>query len=189
MKKQYSFYLVFVFIYLVLTGCGKRCEDFNNDILNWMPYKNGDAIVLQKNESLDTMYFDNSEVIHTDKLGAWSKCVCEDSYYVRMSSDSLSIDVIFYHSVDVSNSNFTVNNEGLNFVKQESSYHYNNKLYSNVLIYENPNQSDNNRFERILISKFIGIIGIIGTSEEWMIVDDSNRSINISDVKQNIIDC
>jgi hypothetical protein len=189
MIKNHSFYFVILFVSLVLTGCGKRCEEFNNDILNWMPYKAGDEIVFQKNRTPDTCYLAYNEIIHTDKIGAWEKCECEDSYSVRISSDSLDIEVMFYHSVDVSDSYVSVNNEGLSFVKQASSYSFNSTSYSNVLIYENNIVSDNKRFEKVLISKSIGIIGIIGTFEEWTIIDDSIKSIQITDVKQSIIDC
>ena len=189
MKKHYSIYLVLTFIYIIMTSCGKRCEDFNNDILNWMPYKKGETIVFQKDGVLDTCNLVNNEIYHTDKIGAWTKCDCEDSYSLTISSDSLNIEIIFHQSIDVSDSYIYINNEGLSFVKQESSYTYHNISYSNVLIYENSRGTEDTRFHKVIISKSIGIIGIIGKSEEWIIFDDSTRSIQIADVNQNFSDC
>jgi len=189
MKKELSIILLASIIYLGFTGCGKRCEDFNNDILKWMPYKINDRIILQKNEISDTLKVIQSEIYHTDKIGAWVKCDCEDSYSIDLSSDSLEIHLTFFKSNNVSESYVYLNNENLTFHEQENTFTFNSRTYSNVIIYKNFSQSHSKRFDSLLLSKSIGIIGIIGTTEEWTIYDDSIRNIDVSSINFENIDC
>ncbi len=182
-----SIFILFSIVFFY--GCGKRCAEFNEDILTWMPYQKGDSLILENDGILRTCYFIKSKIIHTDKMGTWDKCDCESSYSINLQSDSLDINLMFNHSYDVSRSYIELNNETFCFEKLESNYTYNNKDYLHVLIFENCREEDENRFDKILISKSIGIIGIIGSSEEWIIYDDSTKQIHISNIDQDIIDC
>ncbi len=189
MKTKTFTILLTLLIYIGLTGCGRRCEDFNEEVVNWMPYKVNDHIILQKNEVLDTLKVTQSEIYHTDKIGAWVKCSCADSYTINLGSDSLDIIVTFYSSNNVSASHVKLNDEYLSFSEQLSTFTFNDKVYLNVIIYKNNHQSQSQRFDSLLISKSIGIIGIIGTSEELVIPDDSIRTIDLSSIDFINVDC
>ncbi len=189
MKKMVSIFLIISVVYFGLTGCGKRCGEFNSEILQWMPHKKSDMVIIQKSGITDTLIVRYSIVRHTNKIQAWAKCICEDSYIIELNSDSLTIMVTFFESNNVSDSHIQLNNESLSFSEQVSSYNYNDKAYSNVLIYRNSSQSQTKRFDSLLISKSIGIIGIIGTTEEWAIYDDSYKNIDVSSVEIKYSDC
>lgn len=189
MKGKPSTFICTLVIFFVLTGCGRRCEDFNADILTWMPYKIGDRIVLQKDEILDTLTVVQSEIYHTDKIGAWVKCSCSDRYTIYLSSDTLNIIVTFEASHNVNASNVKVNDEHLYFSERLNAFNFNDKQYSDVIIYKNNYQSQFKRFDSLLISKSIGIIGIIGSTGEWVIPDDSKRTIDLSSIDFINVDC
>jgi hypothetical protein len=54
---------------------------------------------------------------------------------------------------------------------------------------KNTNQTSSRRFDKIILSKTIGIIAIIGEKDEWKIIDNTVRQIEISDIEFKRTDC
>jgi hypothetical protein len=77
----------------------------------------------------------------------------------------------------------------LNYSELLNSYQLNGKNYSNVIIYKNDSQNSTKRFDKLVISKNIGIIEIIGVSEEWIIENDNIKNIEVSEIDYNKSDC
>ena len=98
MKITYPIRIIFTFVIVALTGCATKCDDFNNEIIDWMPYKKADRIIIGNNNKTDTLIVNYSEIHHTDKIGFGVNCECENSYIIHLSSDSLIINVLFYNA-------------------------------------------------------------------------------------------
>lgn len=172
-----------------LTGCSKKCDEFNSDIINWLPYKKTDLIILTYNTNKDTLTLKSSIINHTKKVRNNTKCECEDSYNVVISSDSIHINVDFYKSKSIDDSYAKINNDNFHFLEQLNSYQLNGKNYSNVIVYKNSELNSGTRFTKLYISKNIGIIEIIGLSEDWIIENDISKSIEVSDIDFNEASC
>jgi hypothetical protein len=189
MKRHYIILLIFASLVIISAGCGTICEDFNNDIINWMPYKEADKIIIAKGNQVDTLIVNFSLIQHTDKIRYGSKCECDNLYLLKLSSDSLSIAILFNDSRAVENSVITINNEFLNYSSKLDSLEINGKKYFDLIVYENINQYLINKFDKIIISKSIGIISITKQGYDWIIIDDSKRNIELSKIGLNISDC
>jgi hypothetical protein len=181
--------LIFVSLVIIPSGCNTICEDFNNEIINWMPYKDADKIIIAKGNQVDTLIVNFSLRQHTDKIRFGSKCVCENSFSLKLSSDSLNINVLFEDSRAVENSVITINNEFLNYSSKLDSLEINGKKYFDLIVFENLHQYLINKFDKIIISKSIGIISITKQGYDWIIIDDLKRNIELSKIGLNISDC
>lgn len=178
--KPLSLFIMTIILFTAFTGCRRKCVEFNNDILTWMPYKLSDNVILSRDSINESLIVTGSRIEHTNKIGHWVKCDCGDSYIIELSSDSMTINIIFDNSYYVENSWARINYESLGYSEQFSTYQSNGKTYSNVIAYKNNSQNLSKRFDMLLISKSIGIIGIIGVSEEWHTGDDTFKSIDVS---------
>ena len=173
----------------IFSGCSKKCGDFNSDVINWLPYKKADLIILTYNTNKDTLTLKSHVINHTDKVRYNAKCECADSYSVVISSNSIHINVDFLNSKSIKDSFIKINNDNLSFSEQLSFYYLNGKNYSNVLVYINKWQNQSTRFTKLYISKNIGIIEIVGQSEDWVIENDTNKSIDVSEIDFNETNC
>ncbi len=189
MIRHYIFLLVPSSLILILTSCAKKCDDFNNKIIEWMPYKTNDKIVIFQKGNTDTLTVKYSEIYHTDKIGFGVKCSCENSFILNLSSDSFKIDIRFNDSNLVEQSEIVINDEWMDYSEQVDNLTINGKAYTDLIIYKNTNQTPSKRFDRIILSKTIGIVAIIGEKDEWKIIDNTVRKIEISDIEFKSTDC
>lgn len=169
-------------------GCGKKCEEFNSDILTWMPYQKDDRIIYAKDGINDTITVKSTTVEHTTKVGYRTMCDCSDYFRIELYSDSLTIDVWFDNSNNVSESWVEVAGENLSFSEQAGTFQFNNKTYTDVLVYVNNSTSLTKRIDRLIIAKSVGIIGIIGTTHEW-IFGDTFKYIEVTMIDYEESDC
>ena len=183
------FLLIITSLIFVLTGCSTKCDDFNNKIVDWMPYKTSDKIVMSRNSIRDTLIVNYSEIYHTDKVGFGAKCTCENSYILNLSSNTLKIDIRFNDSKSIEQSEIVINDEWMNYSEQLNNLNINGKIYTDLIVYKNTNQTSSSKFEKIIVAKSIGIIKIIGKNNEWIIIDDSKKQIETSDIKFKNTDC
>lgn len=82
-----SFFLIlFLFSTILFASCfRKHCPDFNEELLQWLPYKSGDIINL-KNTLLDstiTININNVEIEHMDSYKKNHKCGQCDDYICK----------------------------------------------------------------------------------------------------------
>ena len=154
-----------------------------------MPYNKTDKILIVKDNWTDTLIVNYSEIYHTDKIEFGVKCECENSYILKLSSDSLSIDIQFDNSREVENSEIVINDEWLNYSERIDKLKINGKEYYDLIIYKNISQTTKNRFEKIIISKSIGIISIVDSNNDWTIKNDSKKDIDMSKISFKNINC
>jgi hypothetical protein len=97
--------------------------------------------------------------------------------------------VCFDQSNYIKSSLIFINGESLNYSEQLKNLELNGHTYSDIIIYKNSSQSIDSRFEKIVISKFIGIVEIIGLNENWIITDNDKRITEISEIDYKSSDC
>lgn len=189
MKNLSLFLLISVFPIVVLTSCEKKCEDFDNRIVDWMPYKKSDKIIISQNGERDTLTVNYSEIHHTGKIAFGAKCACMNSFILNLSSNTLKIDVMFNDSKLVEQSAIIINDEWLSYSEQADTVYLKEQIFTDLIIYKNTNVSSTARFDKILISKSIGIVAILGKDDEWIIIDNSIKDIEISAIEFQSTDC
>ena len=106
------------------------------------------------------------------------KCLYENIFSGGLYFDSLDIFVTFHDSRSFKNSFVRINNEYLDFHQ-----------HFDVIEYTNYSPAESVNFINVIIAKSIGIIRVIESDEEWIIVNDSSRIIEVAVVKTIIEDC
>ncbi len=188
MKQFNTHVLAFLAVLFFLSGCATKCPDFDKTILDWMPYKENDRIVLSMGNESDTLTVNLSQIEHTDKVGFGSKCSCQNIFSLQLSSDSINIHGSFNDSRLIEESNFIINNWTFYYLEQKDTMAINGAIYSNLVIYTNTD-TVYPHFEKLIISKSIGIIQIIGKNQKWSLVNNLNKQIKISDLQMLINNC
>jgi hypothetical protein len=92
-------------------------------------------------------------------------------------------------SRSIRNSIVSFNDESLNFYQYLGSYEKNGKEYFDVIEYSNHLIADSIGYISVIIAKSIGIIRVIESGEEWIIMNDSIRKIDVARIKTVIQDC
>ena len=106
-------------------------------------------------------------------------CLCINTFGVGLSSDSLNINVYFQDSRSFIDSFIDIYDEHLYFNQHLDSYEINRKEYFDILEYTGYNPEKTVNYKTVIIAKSIGIIAILESDEEWIIIDDSNREIEV----------
>lgn len=190
MKKVSILLSICIALVILISGCKKKCDEFNEGIIDWMPYKVSDKIIIFNNITSDTLIVNNSEIYHTKKIGAFTKCACSSSFYVSLSSDSFNINVSFNESRNIEQSQIVINNGySLYYSEQFEMLALNGYYYSDVVIYRKHINTGEQRFNTAYISKSIGIIGIVGENDEWYIHDNSKKILEMSRIAFTSTDC
>jgi len=182
MKLSFKIFLIFPLLTTIITGCYKNCDEFNKEILEWMPYKLQDKIIVTGLNQTDTLTVTDSKINHTDKIKFFSMCMCMDFYIVSLSSDSIEIQAEFYDSGNANNSDIYINHEYMNYSEQLDNLVLNGHNYNDLQIYKGNTALNGGRFDKVIISKSIGIVAIIEKNRNWIILDNNTRNINTSDL-------
>ena len=182
-------FLISIFLTTFITGCYKKCDEFNSDIIDWMPYKLQDKIIITDSDKADTLMVTVSEVFHTEKIKSFSMCMCADNYFVSLTSDSIDINAVFSDSGNADNARIHINQEYMQFSEQLDNLIINGHSYNDLRIYKGNTAINDSRFDKIIISKSIGIVAIIEKNRNWIILDNNIRDIQISDINYNNDGC
>ncbi len=185
------FTIIICALIIISAGCNKRCEEFNDDIFKWFPYEGTDKIQLVNADCTDTLTLTvkSRHITHTDKIARLSKCMCADDFSVGLSSDSLELGFSCMDSRNIRNSHVMLNDSYFNFDQYLDSYEINGKEYFDVIEYTNHLVADSPGYISVIIAKTIGIIKIIDSGENWIILNDSTRKIDVALIKTVIQDC
>ena len=175
--------------FLTIIGCARDCPDFNNEVLDWMPYKVADIVEINNSVSSESLIVNTSQIYHSDKVSFGVKCACLNTYVLNLSSHSFNIDIRYSDSKEIGTSEIVVNGEWLDYSEQKASIFVNGNNYYDVIIYESRNLLTPGSFSKVIIAKSIGIVAIIGENEEWGINYDNKRTIDISEVDFMASDC
>jgi len=174
--------LLFLISCLIIIGCARDCPDFNDDVVQWIPYKEADNIEMTNSTGTETLVVNSSKIYHSDEVRFGVKCACENAYILNLSSNSFNIDIRFNDSRNIESSEIVINGEWLDFLEQRASITINGKAYQEVILYESLNQLAAGNFIRVIVSKSFGIIAIIGNDEEWSLINETKRVISITDI-------
>jgi hypothetical protein len=188
MRKLLTVISIFLYLIILFSGCSTKCPSFESSILEWMPYKEHDKIILSNGSETDTLIVTSSQIEHTDRMAFGTRCACSNMFYLHLSSDSLNIQGSFHDSRIVEQSSFVINTWNFYFSELRDTMEIDGLIYSDLIVYHNTDTMYSH-FEKIIISKSIGIVAIIGTNEEWKLVDNSNKQVKISDLKMQIHNC
>jgi hypothetical protein len=189
MKSSLKIFLIPPLLTTLIAGCYKNCDEFNKEILDWMPYKLQDKIMVTDLNKTDTLTVTDSKINHTDKIKFFSMCMCMDFFIVSLSSDSIEIQAEFYDSGNANNSTIYINGEYLNYSEQLDNLVLNGHNYNDLQIYKGNTALNGGRFDKVIISKSIGIIAIIEKNRNWIILDNNIRNIFFSNINYNIDGC
>jgi len=182
MKKSKFLVLILVSFAIFLSDCAIHCDDFNNDIITWMPYQQYQKIMLTGELSSIELIVTFNEIDHTEKIGFGSKCDCMDWYTLSMESDSINLGALFMNSNNVEESYLEINGQLLAFSERNASQDINGKSYSDVISYVKEYPDIPSLFQKVIISKSIGILAVQMSNGEWLYALDSVKQIKISDV-------
>ena len=179
---------------MTIIRCKDKCPEFNNDILNWIPYMDNDTISFYKGDTLKKLVVTENFVDHTDHVGGCTKCACSEIYAIVMVFDSIQINFSFNDSNNPMSSSIQTNGDYFSADTMIKSFDLNGKLYNDVIIYNchtngNSEYSITNKFNTIIISKAIGIIAIYIDSIIWILKDSSLKNKKISDTKYSSNGC
>jgi hypothetical protein len=174
---------------LLLTGCATKCPDFDRSVLEWMPYKLGDKLILYNQNQADTFVAWYSQIDHSDKIVSGMDCACDNSYFLKLHSDSVDLLITFYNSSNIKISEIDINEDALRYSQQMDSIDLDKQSFKDVIVFKNPNINHPQRFDSVFVSKSIGIIAVYTANELWSIRDNSKRGIKISDVKMLVNNC
>jgi hypothetical protein len=189
MYKSVIFAINITLLLVLVSGCGDRCDDFNNDIVSWMPYKVNEKIVLSDSVNTQTLVVHYCQITHSDKLSSGSTCLCSDSYSLIMSSDLFYLDVQFISSKVLEDSYIEINHEELIFSEELDSLELNGNVYQDVVVYLSTDPNFYGNYNKIIISKSIGILAIIGDANQYFVVDDAKRQVDVASVDVIGADC
>ena len=162
MKKS----LLPILICLVLINCGGHqvtCPDFDEEILNWVPYQANDVIELYSllKDSSISFSVSNVKITHTTHYITGTDCgKCYDRIeinhynsvfhiYIHLSKNK--IDTQNYHIYDTW---FTSNTSS-----ELKSFLFEGKEYDVVRVFEKTDSEGS--FQKLIIAKDIGVIGLI----------------------------
>ena len=182
-------FLIFSVLIILSINWSKDCEEFDYDIIQWLPYNESDNILLSNSDIVETLVLDTREITHTDGYPMLSCCACTNSFSLGCSSTNLKIRAFFYDSRSYTDSWININNEHLIYSRHLDSSAVNGKEYYDILVYVNFGEDQSKNFNKIMIAKNIGILTIIGTDGAWTITDDTLREANTKEIFTIIDDC
>ena len=169
--KSSIFLMVFIII-LGLPGCNRRCEDFNYNVVQWLPYEINEQIQLKTSQSVESFLVTSNEIHHTEKIPRLASCLCVNSLSVSLESDTVDIFIHIHDAKDISSGMVSINDEHLDFKEYVNSYNLNDEVFSEVIVFEGYSQVKEIIYEKVVIAKHIGIIQIVSSDEEWYINDN-----------------
>lgn len=189
MRRRFIIFILSIALISVLTHCEKKCEPFDYDIVQWLPYEESDRIPVSNSIQWDTLELVSREITHSDGYPIFSCCACINSYSIKLASAILAIEAFYFDSRSYVGSSLYINHEDLVFNAHYDTYEINGTVYNDVLVYINDREDSSGNFSKILLAKGIGIVTISGADGDWIITDLSVREIDPKKIHKITEDC
>ena len=157
--RRLSFFVVISL--LGLMGCRVNCPEFDEKILQWIPYQENDVIELYSQSNDSTIIFTVKSVIvtHTTHYSQGSKCGgCSDDILIYDDAADFQVDISLYKN-KIEYQSYWVCDTYFSDYSEVKNYLFENEEYDIVRIFDN--NGSTGTFRKMIIAKEIGVIGLI----------------------------
>lgn len=158
-----------------------NCPGLNNEILEWIPYKNNETIVLMNSTDDSILQLEINDVVveHTTHYTTNTKCGrCDDNLRVNgneTSNPGLQINMNFNIN-NITHQSFTIEDSyffGDSQSSEYTDYTFEGVKYDAVQIFEN---SRDQRFTKLILAKGDGIIALIDKEGHTWLLKEINAA-------------
>lgn len=194
-----NIFLIIIGIILLHSCIGRQidCPEFNNEILEWIPYEESDSITLfnSSDSSVLTLSINKVFIKHTTHYMTDEDCgTCDDfieinDYHAQEANIHINI---YLNENHIKSEAYTINGSYFNnsysnkYVK--TNYIFNGITYDDVKIFENKLSDD--VFTKLIIAKKHGIIGLEDNDGNTWILNSTNlESFDAMNLIINNISC
>lgn len=182
-----------------MSSCGRKinCPDFDNKILEWIPYHNNDTIRLinSSNDSIIKLAINKVIIEHTTHYITNLKCgTCDDHIMINgneTNKPDLKID-IYLNENNIQMQSFLI--KGVHFTEsdsdysEQSDYSFEGVNYNAVRIFEKKDNSYG--FFKLILAKGYGIVGLVDKNGDvWKIATNSLKNNRGESVEIKNIAC
>jgi len=184
MTKLKVLFITILGVIMGMTSCKKNCPNFNESVLNWVPYQADDVIELYSQSKDSTIIFSikSIEATHTTHYQSNAKCGGCDDYISITGYDAdfhahIEIDGknIRYQQYRIGDTDFYGHSKSTNFL-------FEGKEYEEVMIFEKGEREG--MFKKLIIAKNFGIIGLIDIDGNTWALQTNGKKLN---TKKNIV--
>ncbi len=178
--------LFFAIFSLFIAGCEMKvdCPEFDNDLMQWFPYEEGNSITLVNSISDEEfeLKLNKVEIRHTAHYKTNEDCgTCDDHIEINESSDDLNISV-FLNENNIEVEYYLVKGAGFSDYIFFGSYVIDNKEYLDVKVFENA--ITNLDYTKLVVAKGFGIIELVDdNNESWILKQDIIEPIPVVEIK------
>ena len=172
MKTPLNIFYIIVLLCL-FSSCYRNvnCPDFDENILSWFPYEEGNVIRLE-NKTTDTLLTIPIVYViinHTSHYNTGSDCGhCDDE--IQITNKAGVFISVYLEKNKIKSEHYTINS--MNFYGNaiiSENYTFNNKKYEQVKVFENAGNNS-----KLIIARNFGIVGFIDKDgEEWLLVESN----------------
>lgn len=184
---------------ILIFCCGRQidCPDFNNEILEWIPYQNNDTIRLINcsNDSIMKLVINEVIVEHTTHYMTNHDCGTCDDHIMINGNETINTDLQIDIGLNENNINaqrFLI--KGFYFTEYNSDYSelsdysYEGVKYDIVRIFEKKDTND--RFFKLILAKGLGIVGLVDKNGDvWKILNNDLKNSKSESVEIKNISC
>jgi hypothetical protein len=177
-----------------LLSCNRQidCPDFNNSIMDWMPYKYNDTITLinTANDAILILIINDLRIEHTTHYMTNLDCgTCDDHIMINSNETNTDFQInIALNENRIITQHYII--KGITFTDDKPNYtelvnySFGGHIFDSVRIFENQTSDG---FQKLIIAKGFGIIGLIEpVSDTWISVGISSerliQTVNIENI-------
>lgn len=183
----------------LLMSCGRQidCPNFNNEVLDWIPYQNNDTIRLinSSNDSIIILVINEVVIEHTTHYMTNLDCgTCDDQIMINgneTNNNDLQINIglnennINAQRYLIKGSYFTEYNSDCS---EQADYSFEGVKYNAVRIFEK--KETNDRFFKLILAKGLGIVGLVDKNGDvWKIISNDLKNSMSESVEIKNISC
>jgi len=182
----------------IFLSCNRQvdCPDFNNSIMDWMPYQSNDTITLLNTagDAILILIINDLVIEHTTHYMTNLDCgTCDDHIMINSNETNTDFQInitlnenrIITQQYIIKGNTFTDYNS---IYTELIDYSFGGHTFDSVRIFEN--QIDDDNFQKLIVAKGFGIIGLIESdSDTWISVGINARriieTVNIANISCN----
>lgn len=198
MRAKLKVTLIF-FILVMFTSCGWQvdCPDFDDKVLDWLPYKNNDVVSFTNIENDSVLSLNIKEIIvkHTTHYNTAYNCgTCYNHIKVNDYEDgdlNINIEINLDENEVTSQSYYIFGSYFSDFnslFSEKYEYAFNGVLYNKVKLFENAESEG--YFVKLILANGIGIIGLVDKNGHlWSFNNTVLKSNDMDTVEITNISC